>query len=61
MKIATTTGDFKLYCQNDIERINELNKAGFKYIDLDIIHKQQYIKIIKDKFESKLVCHLKLT
>ena len=36
MKIATTTGDFKLYCQNDIERINELNKAGFKYIDLDM-------------------------
>ena len=30
MKIATTTGDFKLYCQNDIERINELNKSGFK-------------------------------
>ena len=36
MKIATTTGDFKHYCQNDIERINELNKAGFKYIDLNM-------------------------
>lgn len=36
MRIATTTGDFKLYCQNDIDRIKELNNAGFQYIDLDM-------------------------
>ena len=36
MKIATTTGDFAQYCFNDKERINELHRAGFKYIDLDM-------------------------
>ena len=36
MKIATTTGDFKAYCKNDIEKIRELHKAGFRYIDLDM-------------------------
>ena len=36
MKIATTTGDFGFYCKTDIERIRELNKAGFKYIDLNM-------------------------
>ena len=36
MKIATTTGDFCRYCKNDIERINELYRAGFRYIDLNM-------------------------
>ncbi len=36
MKIATTTGDFSFYLKNDIDRIRELKKAGFKYIDLDM-------------------------
>ncbi len=36
MKIATTTGDFAFYCSNDIERIRELHRAGFRYIDLDM-------------------------
>lgn len=36
MKIATTTGDFRYYCKNDIERIQQLHKAGFRYIDLDM-------------------------
>ena len=36
MKIATTTGDFKLYCANDIDRLRELARAGFKYVDLDM-------------------------
>lgn len=36
MKIATTTGDFRQYCANDIERIHQLHKAGFRYIDLDM-------------------------
>ena len=36
MKIATTTGDFGFYCKTDEERIRELNRAGFKYIDLDM-------------------------
>ena len=36
MKIATTTGDFGFYCQTDEERILELHRAGFKYIDLSM-------------------------
>ncbi|MBE6667574.1 MAG: sugar phosphate isomerase/epimerase [Ruminococcaceae bacterium] len=36
MKIATTTGDYKLGCKNDIERIRELHRAGFRYIDLNM-------------------------
>ena len=36
MKIATTTGDFGLFCQTDEERIRELHRAGFRYIDLSM-------------------------
>ena len=34
MKIATTTGDFEFYCKTDEERIRELYRAGFRYVDL---------------------------
>ena len=36
MKIATTTGDFGFYCNNDSDRIRELHRAGFRYIDLSM-------------------------
>lgn len=36
MKIATTTGDFGFYCTTDEERIRELHRAGFRYIDLNL-------------------------
>jgi len=36
MKIATTTGDFGVYCNTDEERIRELYRAGFRYIDLSM-------------------------
>ena len=36
MKIATTTGDFTVFCANDEERIRELHRAGFRYIDLNM-------------------------
>ena len=36
MKIATTTSDFSGYCKSDIERIRELHRAGFRYIDLSM-------------------------
>ena len=36
MKIATTTGDFSFYCRTDEERIRELHRAGFRYIDLSM-------------------------
>ena len=36
MKIATTTGDFGFYCASDADRIRELHRAGFRYIDLNM-------------------------
>ena len=36
MKIATTTADFGFYCKTDEERIRELHRAGFRYIDLSM-------------------------
>ena len=36
MKIATTTGDFSPFCRTDEERIRELHRAGFRYIDLSM-------------------------
>ena len=36
MKIATTTGDFGLFLKNDEDRIRELHRAGFRYIDLSM-------------------------
>lgn len=36
MKIATTTGDFTRFAASDVERIRELHRAGFRYIDLNM-------------------------
>lgn len=36
MKIATTTEDFNFWCKTDEERIRELHRAGFRYIDLSM-------------------------
>ena len=36
MKIATTTEDFGFYCSSDEDRIRELHRAGFRYIDLNM-------------------------
>ena len=36
MKIATTTGDFDFYCKTDEEKIRELHRAGFRYIDFNM-------------------------
>ena len=36
MRIATTTGDFAHFLNNDFDRIKELHRAGFRYIDLSM-------------------------
>ncbi len=36
MKIATTTEDFGRYFENDVDRIRELHRAGFRYADLSM-------------------------
>ena len=63
MKIATTTGDFGYYCGTDAERIRELHRAGFRYIDFSMYsftpdcaymqeHWQQAVQEIKDVAEE---------
>lgn len=36
MKLATTSGDFDRFCEGYLERIKNVHKAGFKYIDLSL-------------------------
>jgi sugar phosphate isomerase/epimerase len=36
MKIATTTVDFDSFCGTDAERLRELHRAGFRYVDLSM-------------------------
>lgn len=36
MKLATTTGDFLHFCDNDTDCVTEVVRAGFKYIDLSL-------------------------
>lgn len=38
MKIATTTSDFQYFCNSYEDRIRELHRAGFRYIDLSMYH-----------------------
>ncbi len=36
MKIATTTGDFAIFLDNDADKLRELHRAGFKHIDFNM-------------------------
>ncbi len=36
MKLVTTTSDFKNWCSSDADRIREIHRAGFRYIDLNL-------------------------
>ena len=54
MKIATTTGDFGRYQLNDIEIINELNKAGFKYVDLSMYEFTPDSPYMKDSWREEV-------
>ena len=58
MKIATTTGDFSFYCKNDEERIRELHRAGFRYIDLSMYSFSPTSPYMQDDWREA-VLHLK--
>lgn len=58
MKIATTTGDFGFYCNTDEERIRELYRAGFRYIDLNMYSFTPKSIYMQDDFRDH-VCRLK--
>ena len=36
MKLCTTTGDFSEHCNSDIEKLKEIRKAGFQYVDFSM-------------------------
>ncbi|MBQ7643193.1 MAG: sugar phosphate isomerase/epimerase [Clostridia bacterium] len=58
MKIATTTGDFDAFCVSDEERIRELHRAGFKYIDLSMYSLTPDCAYMGDGWKKE-VCKLK--
>lgn len=67
MKIATTTGDFTFYCSTDEERIRELHRAGFRYIDLNMYSFKPGCAYMQDTWRDEvkklqeLACELGMT
>ena len=55
MKIATTTGDFSFYLKNDEDRILELHKAGFKYIDLNMYSFTKDSPYMQENFKEEVL------
>lgn len=54
MKIATTTEDFSPYCAGDEERIRELHRAGFRYIDLSMYSFNPSSPYMQDNFRDRV-------
>ena len=58
MKIATTTLDFGSFCNTDVERIRELHRAGFRYIDLSMYEFTPDSVYMQDNWKDE-VCKIK--
>ena len=61
MKIVTTTGDFEKYFDNDADRIREIHRAGFKYVDLSLYSVEHVNRVYNDTdFNSEIekLCEL---
>lgn len=54
MKIATTTGDFARFCGTDEERICELHRAGFRYIDFSMYNLSTASIYMKDGWQNEV-------
>ena len=54
MKIATTTGDFIRFCKTDIERLDELHLAGFRYVDLNMYSFKPDSVYMQDGWENEV-------
>ena len=48
MKLATTTSDFCRYLSNDLDKVKELHRAGFKYIDIDMCFREDSVYMCDD-------------
>lgn len=55
MKIATTTGDFARYCKTDAERVRELHRAGFRYIDLNMYTLKRSSAYLSDGWREEVL------
>ena len=56
MKIATTTGDFGFYCEGDAEKIRELHRAGFRYIDLSMYRFKPESVYMQEGWRDAVLC-----
>ena len=54
MKIATTTSDFGRYCSTDADRIRELHRAGFRYIDLSMYSLSPASALMQDSWREEV-------
>jgi sugar phosphate isomerase/epimerase len=54
MKIATTTSDFSRYCSTDADRIRELHRAGFRYIDLSMYSLSPASPLMQDNWREEV-------
>ena len=56
MKIATTTEDFSFYCSSDEERIRELYRAGFRYIDFNMYTFTPECEYMQKDWRKRILC-----
>lgn len=54
MKIATTTSDFEVFCKTDEERIRELHRAGFRYVDLSLYSLTPNCPYMRDNWRDEV-------
>jgi len=54
MKIATTTSDFGRYCSTDTDRIRELHRTGFRYIDLSMYSLSPASPLMSDDWKNEV-------
>lgn len=54
MKIATTTSDFGHYCATNADRIRELHRAGFRYIDLSMYSLPPTSPLMNDNWKDEV-------
>ncbi len=59
MKLATTTEDFQRFCETNIERVTNLVKAGFRYIDLNMYVENHNPEIFLDENWKENILKLK--
>lgn len=55
MRIATTTADFAAYCPKDTDRIRQLHRAGFRYIDLSLYDMKPDSPYMQENWQTQVL------